>query len=155
GPTTKEAAWNYYLANPSASQGEIWNAAVSGMSPLQYDLSEISRKMVQGDGTRNGDPGARVDVKRYGLEMGQLAQGGLMTRGMAQLREVNEAPNLVPGIQSRMAGRMGVSPNQEQQAAMQQQAALTQASHKVGLANQTRMGLAEAQRNLRFGGINV
>jgi len=144
----------YMMTNPGASRADAYKAAQSGLSPLQYDNFTIGQKMVQGD-TALGDPGARRDVKRYGLQMRDLAQGGLMVRGLGQLNQVLDAPSLAPGIQNRMSGRFGVQATPEQQAAMDQQAALTQASTKVGLSNQVRTGLANAQRDMRFGGINV
>lgn len=152
-PSLEERGQMYLMANPGASRADAYKAAQSGLSPLQYDNYSIGQKMVQGDG--KNDPGARRDVKRYGLQMSNLAQGGLMVRGLGQLRDTLDAPSLAPGIQNRMASRMGVMASPEQQAAMDQQAALSQASTRVGLTNQTRMGLANAQRDMRFGGINV
>lgn len=152
GPSPEQRGYYYQQLNPGASQGEAWNFAMSNLSPLQYEQSQIGKQMVYGTGK---DPGAMQDVKRYGLQMSNLAQGGLMVRGMGQLRDTLNAPSLAPGMQARMAGRMGVTATPEQQAAMNQQQALTQASTRVGLANQTRLGLANAQRDMRFGGINV
>lgn len=153
-PSLEERGQMYLMAHPGASYGEAYKAAQSGLSPLQYDNYTIGEKMVLGDKSV-GDPGAKRDVKRYGLQMSNLAQGGLMVRGLGQLRESLDAPSLAPGIQSRMASRFGVQASPEQQAAMNQQAALMQASNRVGMTNQARMGLANAQSDMRFGGINV
>ena len=153
-PSLEERGQMYLMANPGASRADAYKAAQSGLSPLQYDNYLIGQKMVQGD-KKLGDPGARLDVKRYGLQMSDLAQGGLMVRGLGQLKDVLDAPSLAPGIQTRMASRMGVMASPVQQAAMDQQAALSQASARVGLTNQTRRGLANAQRDMRFGGINI
>jgi len=105
-PSLEERGQMYLMANPGASRADAYKAAQSGLSPLQYDNYTIGRKMVQGD-PKLGDPGARVDVKRYGLQMSNLAQGGLMVRGLGQLRDTLDAPSLAPGIQTRMASRSG------------------------------------------------
>lgn len=151
-PTMEQKMMSARIMNPQASGGELWDAATSGLSGMQYENYRIGQQMVQGNGK---DPGAMRDVKRYGLQMRDLAQGGLMVRGLGQLNQVLDAPSLAPGIQNRMSGRFGVQATPEQQAAMDQQAALTQASTKVGLSNQVRTGLANAQRDMRFGGINI
>lgn len=151
-PTMEQKMMAARIMNPSASGGELWDAASSGLTGMQYENYRIGQQMVRGNGK---DPGAMADVKRYGLQMRDLAQGGLMARGMGQLNQALNAPDLAPGIQNRMASRFGVQATPEQQAAMNQQAALAQASNRVGLANQTRTGLANAQRDMRFGGINV
>jgi len=90
-PSLEERGQMYLMANPGASRADAYKAAQSGLSPLQYDNYTIGRKMVQGD-PKLGDPGARVDVKRYGLQMSNLAQGGLMVRGLGQLRDTLDAP---------------------------------------------------------------
>ena len=154
GPSLEERGQMYLMSHPGATYEEAYKAAQSGLSPLQYDNYSIGQKMVQGD-KKLGDPGARRDVKRYGLQMSNLAQGGLMVRGLGQLRDVLDSPSLGPGIQDRMASRFGVQATPEQQSAMAQQAAMSQTSNKVMLTNQARMGLANAQRDMRFGGINV
>lgn len=153
-PSPEERYYWYSQANPNWSKGESYDAAMSNMMPMQYENWRIGQQMVRG--TRQ-DPGAIQDLKRYGMQMSNLAQGGLMVRGMGaggQFQQAMNAPNLAPGIQARMAGRMGVTATPEQQAAMNQQQALTQASTRVGLANQTRLGLANAQRDMRFGGLD-
>lgn len=149
-PTTQEKMFWFSQANPEWSQGQVYDAAMSNMNPMQYENWNIGKQMVYGN---KNDPGAIPDIKRYGMQMSNLAQGGLMVRGMDQLRQVNAAPNLAPGIQNRMASRFGVQATPEQQAAMNQQAALTQASSKVGLANQVRTGITNVQRDMRFGGL--
>lgn len=151
-PSMEQKMMAARIMNPGASGGELWDAASSGLSGMQYENYRIGQQMVRGNGK---DPGAMADVKRYGLQMRDMAQGGLMVRGMGQLNQALNAPNLAPGIQNRMASRFGVQATPEQQAAMNQQAALAQASNRVGLSNQVRSGLANAQRDMRFGGINV
>ena len=128
------------------------SAPPAGLSPLQQRNYNIGKDMVRGN-AKYDDPGAMADVRKYGMQMSNLAQGGLLARGMGQLNQAMNTPNLAPGIQARMAGRMGVAPTPEEQAAMQQQAALTNVSANVGLANQTRTGLVNAQRDMRFGGV--
>lgn len=149
-PSLEERGYWFQQANPEWSQGQAWDAAMSQMNPMQYENWSIGKQMVRG--TRN-DPGAIPDIKRYGLQMSNLAQGGLMVRGMDQLRQVYEAPDLSGGIQARMGARMGLAPTMEQQAAMNQQAALANTSSKVGLTNAVRANITNAQRDMRFGGL--
>ena len=129
-------------------------APPAGLSPLQQTNFNLAKQMVRGNAAYN-DPGAMADVRRYGMQMSNLAQGGLLNRGMNQLNQAMNTPDLAPGIQARMAGRMGAVADPEQQAAMDQQAALMNTSNRVGLTNQTRTGLVNAQRDMRFGGINT
>ncbi len=152
-PSLEERARFFMQANPGASRSQIYDMARSGLSPMQYENYSIGQKMVRGDG--KNDPGAMADVRRYGMQMSNLAQGGLLARGMGQLNQALNTPAMAPGLQARMGARMGVAMTPEQQAAMEQQAALQQASTRVGLTNQTRQGLVNAQRDMRFGGINV
>lgn len=81
------------------------------------------------------------------------ARGGMMAQGLNQMRQGLNGPDLAPGIQSRMGARMGIGmdPNTAAQVASQQ--ALSSTSNKIGLANQARYGLAQAQRDMRFGGM--
>lgn len=129
-------------------------APPAGLTPMQQRNFNISKDMVRGN-AKYGDPGAMADVRQYGMQMSNLAQGGLLARGMGQLNQALNTPAMAPGLQARMGARMGVAMTPEQQAAMEQQAALQQASTRVGLTNQTRQGLVNAQRDMRFGGINT
>lgn len=87
------------------------------------------------------------------VQQNQMGNGGLMARGLSQLNQAT-APQagLVAGMQSRNAARMGVQADPATQAAMNNANALTQASTRVGLANQTRLNMANAQRDLRYSG---
>jgi hypothetical protein len=86
-------------------------------------------------------------------QQAKWARGGLMAQGLGQVNRALSGPNLAPGIQARTAGRMGIGMDQTTQAALAQQQALTSASTNVGLRNQARFGLAQAQRDMRFGGM--
>lgn len=129
-------------------------APPAGLSPMQQANFNISKQMVRGNKAFN-DPGAMADVRQYGLQMSNLAQGGLLARGMKQVDQVLDAPAMGQGMMLRAGQRMGVAMSPEEQAAMDQQQALMQASNRVGLTNQTRQGLVNAQRDMRFGGINL
>lgn len=151
-PSIEQRYLATYAANPGASPAELEASVNSGLTGMQYANYSIGQQIVKGDGK---NPGAMRDVKRYGMQMRDLAQGGLMVRGLGQVRQALDAPNLAPGIQQRMGSRYGVQATPEQQAAMQQQSALTQASNRVGMTNMARAGLANAQRDIRFQGIGV
>lgn len=128
-------------------------APPAGLSPLQQANFGIGKNMVRGGANSIG---AMQDARQYGMQMSNLAQGGLLSRGMGQLQTaMNQSQNLAPGMQARMAGRMGVAADPEQMAALQQQQALSSASTRVGLTNQTRAGLVNAQRDMRFSGIQI
>jgi hypothetical protein len=83
----------------------------------------------------------------------EFARGGLMLAGLKQVDQALDGPNLAPGMQARSLGRMGVNMDPASQTAFDQQQALTDASTKVGVKNQARLGLANAQREMRFAGI--
>ena len=116
----------------------------AGLSPLQKQQYEQG-KALYGRFFREGAPIAK--------EMSNLAQGGLMVRGLRQINEALEVPNVAPDMMARQAARMGVSMSPEQQAATDQQAALAQASTGVRLRNSTRDALVNTQRDMRFGGL--
>jgi hypothetical protein len=144
-------AQTYYNMNPNASREELM-AVGQGMTPMQYANMANAKKLVVGT---KGAPGAFTDVQNYGKQMAGLAQGGLMVRGLQQLRTGLQTPVDATGMESRMAGRYGLTATPEQQAMMAQQAALAQTSSNVGLMNQGRAGLAEKQRDMRLGGITI
>jgi hypothetical protein len=75
--------------------------------------------------------------------------------GLKQYDQAMGAPNLALGIQSRMGSRMGVAASPEEQAAMQHQMALANTANQVGMKNQVRAGLVNAQREMRFGGLGI
>jgi len=85
-------------------------------------------------------------------EFSQLAQGGLVNRGMQALQPALERPDMAPGIIARDAARYGVLPTAEQTQDLNQQRALAKASSGVRLTNATRTGLVNAERDLRYGG---
>ena len=129
--------------------GSSGNVPPAGLTPLQQANFGIGKNIVR------GGKGAMQDVRQYGTTMSNMAQGGLLMAGLKQYDQAMGAPNLAPGIQSRMAGRMGVAASPEEQAAMQQQMALSSASNQVGMKNQVRAGLVNAQREMRFGGLGI
>ena len=86
-------------------------------------------------------------------QQAKWARGGLMAQGLGQVNRALSGPSLAPGMQQRMGARFGVAPDPTAQAAMDQQRALTEASTRVGLGNQARFGLAQASRDMRFGGM--
>lgn len=135
----------YLAANPNAPQAEV-AAIANGMTPMSYANYQIGKQKYQE---------ALPDIQKYGMQMSNLAGGGLMLKGMDQVNQVLSAPSQAAGIQARMQGRYGVTPNADQAMSMADQAALSSASTKVGLANQTRIGLTTAQQDMRFGGLGV
>ena len=97
--------------------------------------------------------GSGARLNQLMVQQNQMANGGLMVKGVSQLNQAM-APQagLVAGMQSRNAARMGVQADPTTQAAMNSANALQQASTRVGLANQTRLNMANAQRDLRYSG---
>ena len=132
--------------------GSSGNVPPQGLTPLQQANFGIGKNIVRGG---KGEIGAMQDVRQYGTTMSNMAQGGLLMAGLKQYDQAMGAPNLAPGIQSRMGSRMGVAASPEEQAAMQQQMALSSASNQVGMKNQVRAGLVNAQREMRFGGLGI
>lgn len=116
----------------------------AGLSPLQKEQYEQGKALYRRY-FQEGAPVAR--------EMSDLAQGGLLMKGMKQVDEALAAPSAAPGMMARQAARMGVAIDPEQQAAMDQQRALTQASTGVRLRNSTRDAMVNTQRDMRFGGL--
>lgn len=116
----------------------------AGLSPLQKQQYDQGVAMYDRF-FREGAPIAK--------EMSGLAQGGLMVRGMRQVNESLDAPSVAPGMMARQAARMGVTATPEQQAAMDQQRALAQASTGVRLRNGARNALGQMQTDMRFGGL--
>jgi len=116
----------------------------AGLSPLQKQQHDQGVAMYDRF-FREGAPIAK--------EMSSLAQGGLMVRGMRQVNEALDAPSVAPGMMARHAARMGVTATPEQQAAMDQQRALEQASTGVRLRNGARNALGQMQTDMRFGGL--
>lgn len=144
-------AQTYFNANPNASREELM-AIGGGMTPLQYANFSNAKKLVEGT---KGAPGAFADVKNYGKMMTNMALGGLRSQGMQQLR-LGLANSIDPiGMESRMASRFGVAATPEQFAMMGRQQQLDTTSTRVGLTNQTRAGLVNAQRDMRLGGIQI
>ena len=150
-PTDRAAA--LLAANPNASRGEL-EAVANGMTPMSYSNFMNAKKLLLGD-KKSGDPGAMSDVQKYGLQMRDLASGGLMLKGMNQLNKSFSEPSLGAGVMARSAARFGVQATPEQQMAMNDQSALSDAASKVSLSNQTRGGLSSAMRDMRFGGMGV
>jgi hypothetical protein len=132
--------------------GSSGNVPPQGLTPLQQANFGIGKNIVRGG---KGEIGAMQDARQYGTTMSNMAQGGLLMAGLKQYDQAMGAPNLAPGIQSRMGSRMGVAASPEEQAAMQQQMALSNASNQVGMKNQVRAGLVNAQREMRFGGLGI
>lgn len=89
----------------------------------------------------------------YANQQAKWARGGLMAQGLGQVNRALSGPSLAPGMQQRTAARFGVAADPATQAALAQQQALTETSARVGLGNQARFGLAQAQRDMRFGGM--
>lgn len=116
----------------------------AGLTPLQQQQFDQGTALYDRY-FREGKPIAK--------EMAGLAQGGLMVRGLRQVNEALAAPSVAPGMMARAAARMGVTATPEQQAAMDQQRALAQASTGVRLRNAARESLATSQQDMRFGGL--
>lgn len=140
-------------------------APPKGLSPLQQGNFEIGQQMIA-----ENTPMANTAFSRYmaseklvdqalqkqrgfASRQANFARGGLMLAGLKQVDQSLAAPNLAPGIQSRSLGRMGVTMDPASREAFDQQQALTEASSQVGIKNQARLGLANAQREMRFGGL--
>jgi hypothetical protein len=140
-------------------------APPKGLSPLQQGNYDIGQQMIA-----EATPTANAAFSRYMMseklfdqalqqqrgfadEQADFARGGLMVKGLAQVDKALSGPNLAPGIQSRTLGRMGVRMTPEAEAATAQQQALAKASSEVGIKNQARLGLASAQRDMRFAGV--
>jgi hypothetical protein len=140
-------------------------APPAGLSPMQQSNFDIGQQMMA-----EATPGANAAFSRYMMseklfnnalqqqrgfanQQADMARGGLMTLGMAQVNKGLSGPNLAPGIQSRTLRRMGVQMTPEAEAAMAQEQALADASSRVGIKNQARFGLASAQRDMRFSGL--
>lgn len=97
--------------------------------------------------------GSGARLSQLMVQQNQMGRGGLMARGMQQVNQaLAPQAGLVAGMQSRNAARMGVQADPATQAAMNSQNALQQASTRVGLANQTRLNMDNAQRDLRYSG---
>lgn len=85
-------------------------------------------------------------------EQGKLARGGLLTKGMHQVGlGLARQPDMA-AMQALTMGRFGVSPTADDQAELDRQQAAMRVANTVGLRNQARLGLANAQRDMRFGG---
>lgn len=140
-------------------------APPKGLSPLQQGNYDIGQQMIA-----ENTPAANAAFSRYMMseklfnqalqqqrgfanQQADFARGGLMLAGMKQVNQALDGPNLAPGMQSRSLGRMGVSMDPAAQASFDQQQALMNASSQVGIKNQARFGLANAQREMRFAGI--
>lgn len=81
------------------------------------------------------------------------ARGGLLRSGLAQVNQALDQTPDAMGMQSRAMGRLGLQASAEQAGRLQQEQSLGQTANKVGLANAARAGLANAQRDMRFGGL--
>ena len=147
-------------------------APPAGLSPLQQQQFQQGNQLI----TQN-TPMANVAMQRnlqaqqavnnflvnrakfndvqmgYANQQAKWARGGLMAQGLGQVNRALSGPSLAPGIQQRTGARFGVAADPSTQAAMDQQRALTETSARVGLGNQARFGLAQAQRDMRFGGM--
>jgi hypothetical protein len=140
-------------------------APPKGLSPLQQGNFDIGQQMIA-----ETTPMANAAFSRYmaseklfdqalqkqrgfANRQADFARGGLMLAGLKQVDQALDGPNLAPGIQSRSLGRMGVTMDPAAREAFDQQQALTDASTEVGVKNQARFGLANAQREMRFAGI--
>lgn len=82
-----------------------------------------------------------------------LAQGGLLNWGMTQVNKGLQAPDMAPGMVARNAARYGIAPDPTVVNAMAEDSALRRASSGVAMQNAARRGLAEAQYDMRFGGL--
>ena len=147
-------------------------APPAGLSPLQQQQFQQGNQLI----TQN-TPMANVAMQRnlqaqqavnnflanrakfsdtqmgFANKQAQWARGGLMAQGLNQVNRSLSGPSLAPGMQQRTAARFGVAADPTTQSAMDQQRALTEASTRVGLGNQARFGLAQASRDMRFGGM--
>lgn len=147
-------------------------APPAGLSPLQQQQFQQGNQLI----TQN-TPMANVAMQRnlqaqqavnnfmvnrakfndaqmgWNNQQAKWARGGLMMQGLGQVNRALAGPSLAPGMQQRTASRFGVAADPTTQAAMDQQRALTEASTRVGLGNQARFGLAQASRDMRFGGM--
>lgn len=117
---------------------------------MQRSNWDNAKNLVAGDEKQRG---AYTDVSKYGLQMQQLARGGLLNLGVNQLNQGLSAPSIGPGMAARNAQRYGVNLTPEQQSALKQQAAMTDASTRTAVLNQGRRGLYDTMMNMRFGGL--
>ena len=143
----------------------------AGLTPLQQeqfrqgqqlvDQNTIMTQAMQGrllnaegmyDSFRNSQDSFMAGQRKFVNENAKLARGGLMAQGLGQVSKgLGQGPDM-GGVMARSAARLGVAATPEQQAAMDQSRALSQASTRVGIKNQARQGLAGAQRDMRFAG---
>lgn len=143
-----------------------------GLSPLQLQQYQQGRTLVD-----QNTPMANIAMQRnlqaqqeynsflanrnkfadaqmnYANQQAKWARGGMMAQGLRQANQALSAPDLAAGLQSRAMARAGVGIDPATQQALSSQQALSAASNRVGLANQTRLGLAQASRDMRFGGM--
>lgn len=143
-----------------------------GLSPLQLQQYQQGRQLID-----QNTPMANVAMQRnlqaqqaynsflanrnkfsdaqmgFANQQAKWARGGMMAQGLNQLNRGLNGPDLAPGLQARSAARMGMGIDPATQQALSSQQALSAASNRVGLANQTRLGLAQASRDMRFGGM--
>lgn len=143
-----------------------------GLSPLQLQQYQQGRQLID-----QNTPMANVAMQRnlqaqqgynnflanrnkfadaqmgFANQQAKWARGGMMMQGLRQANQAISAPDLAAGLQSRAVSRMGIGVDPTAQQALSSQQALAAASNRVGLANQTRLGLAQASRDMRFGGM--
>lgn len=143
-----------------------------GLSPLQMQQYQQGRGLIE-----QNTPMANVAMQRnlqaqqgynsflanrnkfadaqmgFANQQAKWARGGMMAQGLNQLRQGLGGPDLTSGLQARMAGRMGMGFDANTANELSSQQALASTSNRIGLANQTRYGLAQAQRDMRFGGM--
>lgn len=101
------------------------------------------------------DRQADLNQSRAGWDQSQAnwARGGLLRQGLHQLSTgLQQSPDQA-AMQARSMGRLGLEMSPEQAQRLQEEQALGKTSSTVGLSNATRLGLSNAQRDMRFGGL--
>lgn len=125
----------------------------NGMTPMSYTNYMNAKNLAIGG--KGQPPGAFSDVKKYGLQMADMAKGGLLVRGLKDFQTASKVSATVPGAVERMAARYGVDASKEQGIGGKLNTINQDTASRVGLGNQVRRGLVDAQYGLRFGGISV
>ena len=112
-----------------------------GMTPMSYENYRQGKTIVGS---------AFPDVQKYGKQMLDLADGGLMSMGLARLKDVKV--KTTPGMTERIAGRYGAAMPTNPQVLS---TSLSDASTQVGGSNTARYGLENAQSKLRLQGLQL
>lgn len=120
-----------------------------GLTPMTYTNYNNARQLALGN-RKVGDPGAYYDVNKYGMQMANLANGGLTVRAGKELASIPDTNAITQGAMERTAARFGVDPSSGDL-----DTSVTDAAAKVAADNSARDYIARTQMGLRLGGIQV